>query len=218
MSDSTDYSYDPRRLSVRSAGALRQRLVAGALIVGVHALGVLGLLAHRIAVKQDPPPMIVSVIEATPSVERPAAPPVVPQLEPLQLPMAILPEVITMEEPAPTAIAVAAVAVPSQAPAIVAAHEPIVEARFDADYLKNPNPAYPPVSRRLREQGMVVLKVRVTTEGESEAVLVYRSSGSSRLDDAALAAVRRWRFVPAKRGTEAVESWVLVPIEFELRA
>lgn len=160
--------------------------------------------------------MIVSVIEAPLSVER-SAPPVVPRLEPLQLPMAIMPELIAMEEPAPTAITVAAV-VPTPAPAIVAAHEPIVEARFSADYLKNPDPVYPPVSRRLREQGMVVLKVRVTADGESEAVLVYRSSGSSRLDDAALAAVRRWRFVPAKRGTEAVESWVLVPIEFELKA
>jgi periplasmic protein TonB len=49
-------------------------------------------------------------------------------------------------------------------------------------------------------------------------VLVYRSSGISRLDDAALAAVKRWRFVPAKRGAQTVESWVLVPIEFELSA
>jgi protein TonB len=192
-------------------------LVAFALIVGVHALGVLGLLAHRIAVKQEPQPMIVSVIETSPSVERPA-PPVVPQLEPLQLPLAIMPEVITMEEPAPTAITVAAVAVPSQAPPIVAAHEPIVEARFDADYLNNPQPVYPSIARRMREEGLVVLKVKVRADGTVDAVFLQQRSGSMHLDEAALAAVKHWRFVPAKRGNESIESWVLVPIEFDLKA
>jgi protein TonB len=48
-------------------------------------------------------------------------------------------------------------------------------------------------------------------------VLLERTSGSSHLDEAAMEAVRRWRFTPAMRGKEVVEAWVLVPVEFQLR-
>ena len=46
---------------------------------------------------------------------------------------------------------------------------------------------------------------------------LQRSSGYTRLDEAAQQAVRAWRFVPARRGDEAVPAWVVVPIEFTLR-
>lgn len=91
---------------------------------------------------------------------------------------------------------------------------PLVAARFDADYLHNPKPIYPPLSRRQSEEGKVLLKVRVSAKGEALEVTISKSSGFPRLDNAALDAVTQWRFVPAKRGDEAVDSSVVVPITF----
>ena len=89
--------------------------------------------------------------------------------------------------------------------------------RFDADYLHNPRPVYPPMSRRMGEEGKVFLRVRVEADGRPSQVEIKTSSGSQRLDQAAADAVRRWRFVPAKRGAEAVSAWVIVPISFNLK-
>lgn len=89
-------------------------------------------------------------------------------------------------------------------------------ARFDADYLRNPAPAYPPLARRLREEGKVVLRVFVTPEGAAGQVELRTSSGFPRLDQAARDAVSRWKFVPARRGDETVGAWVLIPIVFNL--
>lgn len=85
---------------------------------------------------------------------------------------------------------------------------------FDADYLQNPEPDYPPLSRRLREQGEVLLRVRVRADGTAADVELDTSSGFPRLDQSAIAAVKRWRFVPARLGNEAVEASVLVPVKF----
>ena len=98
-----------------------------------------------------------------------------------------------------------------------AAGPTVTAARFDAAYLRNPAPAYPPLSRRLREEGKVLLKVRVSADGRASAVEVAQSAGSERLDRAAREAVARWRFVPARRGEQPVEATVLVPIIFKLQ-
>ena len=94
--------------------------------------------------------------------------------------------------------------------------EDVVGARFDADYLKNPSPPYPTVSRRLREEGKVILRVSVTLTGTAASVEIKDSSGSERLDEAALRTVRQWKFIPARRGDTPVASSVLVPILFKL--
>ncbi len=91
----------------------------------------------------------------------------------------------------------------------------LTAARFDADYLHNPAPAYPAQSRRLKEEGTVLLLVRVSAEGTPLSVEIRNSSGFDRLDEAGLQAVRQWRFVPAKRGSENVAASVLVPIQFK---
>ncbi|WP_231874430.1 energy transducer TonB [Azoarcus sp. KH32C] len=103
-------------------------------------------------------------------------------------------------------------------PAVAAASAPAptTPVRFDAAYLNNPAPAYPPLSRRMREEGKVMLRVQVTAEGLPARVEVAESSGSGRLDQAAREAVQRWRFVPAKQDGHAVEAGVIVPIIFKL--
>jgi protein TonB len=88
--------------------------------------------------------------------------------------------------------------------------------RGDIAYLNNPAPSYPAVSKRSREQGRVMLRVRVDEKGNVEDVEVQASSGFSRLDQAALDAVRRWRFQPARLGARAVSGFAIVPINFQL--
>ena len=68
----------------------------------------------------------------------------------------------------------------------------------------------------MQEEGKVILRVSVTPQGLAESVEVKTSSGSERLDQAALRAVKQWKFVPARRGDVAVQSWVQVPVQFKL--
>ncbi|MEE8283537.1 MAG: TonB family protein [Alphaproteobacteria bacterium] len=82
--------------------------------------------------------------------------------------------------------------------------------------LGNPRPQYPWISRRRGEQGRVVLEVAVAADGRAKEVRVKRSSGSARLDRAALAAVRAWRFKPALSYGRAVAGRIDVPIVFRL--
>jgi periplasmic protein TonB len=78
-------------------------------------------------------------------------------------------------------------------------------------------PAYPSSARRLGIQGTTLLHVLVGDTGRVVEVIVKQSAGHSDLDQAAADAVRRWRFEPARRGTEPVEMWVQLPFEFRLR-
>ena len=62
----------------------------------------------------------------------------------------------------------------------------------------------------------MLLRVKVSAEGQIVAVDLEKSSNFERLDEAARQVVARWRFVPAKRGEEAIEATVIVPIVFRL--
>lgn len=108
---------------------------------------------------------------------------------------------------------------PPRAPPVAsAAPPPITLPNFNAAYLRNPVPRYPPIARRNGEQGTVTLRVLVSREGLPTRISVEKTSGSRHLDAAALETVQTWRFVPARSGTEPVEAWVLVPIVFRLES
>jgi protein TonB len=87
--------------------------------------------------------------------------------------------------------------------------------RLDPAYLHNPAPNYPALSKRNRESGTVLLLVNVDPEGNALAVTLHKSSGYERLDQAAIQAVTRWRFVPGMRGQTAISATVIVPISFK---
>jgi periplasmic protein TonB len=78
-------------------------------------------------------------------------------------------------------------------------------------------PTYPASARNLGIQGTTLLHVLVADDGRVAEVVVKQSAGHADLDRAATDAVRRWRFEPARRGTEPVEMWVQLPFEFRLR-
>ena len=94
---------------------------------------------------------------------------------------------------------------------------PVTPPREDAHQLNNPRPAYPALSRRLREQGIVLLEILILPDGTVGEVKVKESSGFKRLDDTAVKAVKQWKYTPAKRGNKPIAYWYLQPLEFSLR-
>ena len=86
----------------------------------------------------------------------------------------------------------------------------------DASELNNPKPPYPAISRRLGEQGRVILKACVSSIGGIDSLNLIKSSGFDRLDRIALETVQRWKFIPAKRGQQAVAMCYQLPIQFTL--
>lgn len=93
----------------------------------------------------------------------------------------------------------------------------ITEANFRANYAHNPKPEYPTIAKSRGWQGKVMLRVKVSAQGLSDAVTVEKSSGHEMLDESAIEAVKQWRFIPAKRGDTPISSSVIVPIVFTLR-
>ncbi len=114
----------------------------------------------------------------------------------------------------PTAAA-APVTTGSARPAPPAA-QAVVLPSSDADYLNNPPPAYPRMSRRMGEQGTVLVRVFINAEGRAEKADIRTTSGYPRLDEAALETVQRWRYVPGKRAGQPEAMWFNVPIRFVL--
>jgi protein TonB len=86
----------------------------------------------------------------------------------------------------------------------------------NADYLQNPKPQYPSISKRLGEQGQVVHSVLIGTDGLPVSAHLIKSSGYDRLDQAAHTAVMRWRYVPGKRNGIPTTMSFNVPINWVL--
>jgi protein TonB len=215
--------------------ASSQRRIRWPLVIAlalVHALIAVAILLETPAMQQfrRPDPVPVTIVPDLPKPPPPQTPPKplpVKRLAPMpvaepptvvvpDLPRAVeLPTITLPPDPPKLAPPVAVIAPPGPVAAAPAA-EAFVAPRFDAAYLDNPPPAYPSISRRQREEGRVLLRVRVGADGRAESVEIAGSSGHERLDHAALDAVRRWRFLPARRGADAVAAYVNVPIAFTL--
>jgi len=120
----------------------------------------------------------------------------------------------TEPQPAPPPITAPVAVAPAPAPAPARAKVELPSS--SADYLQNPEPAYPPVSQRLGEQGKVVLRVLIGVDGIAQDAQIKQSSGYSRLDKAALETVRKWRYVPGKRGGVPEAMWFDVPVNYVL--
>ena len=83
-------------------------------------------------------------------------------------------------------------------------------------YASNPKPEYPRLARQNHWEGVVSLRVAISAGGEVESVAVESSSGYQVLDNSAVGGVRRWRFVPARRGDLRVPCEVRIPVAFQL--
>ncbi len=196
-----------------------------AVIILLHALALWLLVRMNVlSLPQSLQVLTVSLIQ--PVVEeikpqpRPEPDIIPPRPKPVRPRPAPTPPLPVLAAPA-TAAADTPVVVPEPVPAPVEPAPPapavVSQPRFDAAYLDNPKPPYPPLSRRMGEQGRVVLRVQVRADGSAAAVEIASSSGSPRLDEAARSTVQRWKFVPARRGAEAVPATVQVPVVFTLK-
>jgi len=95
------------------------------------------------------------------------------------------------------------------------AEEPIIFAT--PDYKQNNPPTYPLLAKRRRYEGTVMLDVLVSRSGMVDSIKLAQSSGHQILDRAAIKAVGNWSFHPGKKGGEAQEMWVTIPIRFQLQ-
>jgi len=194
-------------VSVAGAAAAHALLIAAVLVI---------VPAEQLRALAEP--MTVRFIESLPELPKPAPvrPPEVPKPKKIQSPQPD--QVLASKSEAATSSFTVPTPPAEPSPPAPPAPAAIVGARFDADYLHNPKPVYPSASRRLSEQGRVLLRVYVSADGRAEKVEVKTSSGFPRLDQSAEEAVSRWRFVPARRGDQAVAAWVQVPITFQLES
>ena len=195
-----------------------ERLGGLAVTILLHVAAIWGLLqfdAVRRSIIEAAPIMVNFITPPRP--EEPPKPAATPRPRPVQ-PVKPLPVLTTQAPESPSPIVAPPAPEAPELPPIEAAPAPVavVPPSFGAAYLNNPKPIYPPLSRRMGEQGKVLLRVFVSAQGAAEKVELQTSSGSPRLDSAAVNAVRAWRFVPARQGGQAVAAWVIVPIQFSL--
>lgn len=225
----------PFRPSRRAGGLL--------LVGGLHLLAVWGLMqmgrVHEVL--REVAPVMVSLIHtpaATPAAPpplpappRPARPdpapllpppPVVVQTAPAAPPPQAVQAVVDptpaiQVAPAPAAATATAAPSPVATPApAVAAAGPRMLPSSAVQYLVPPVVEYPRASRRLNETGRVVVRVLITETGLPDRLAIERSSGFARLDEAALAAVRKARFRPYVENGQPQSGWALVPLSFDL--
>jgi protein TonB len=143
--------------------------------------------------KAPPPPRPMAIREPTPA---PSAP------------------VGVIEPPPPAPVIASAPPAPPAPPPAPPAPPAVQLPSNNAEYLQNPKPAYPAMSKRLGEQGKTVVRVLIGVDGLPKKASVRNSSGYERLDEAARAAVMSWRYVPGKKNGVVEEMEFDVPINW----
>ena len=207
------------------AGSRGPHVGAAFFILALHAAAAIAIVAagHARVVVEKSRALLVAFVPQAPA-PREATPPLrlaPPTFRPPEVPLPALPRVeiavAQIAEPAKAQPVPATISAPAPAAPIAAMPSVAQPPRYDLAYLDNPPPVYPPLSRKLHEEGRVVLRVRVDANGRVEGLEVATSSGFARLDEAALAAVSRWRFAPARAGAQATAGVALVPLSFHLQ-
>jgi periplasmic protein TonB len=225
----TDASSSPHLIS-------RNGLIA-LCVIALHVAAIWALqtgLVHRMAEIIVPAEILSEFIEPPkPRVEPRPVPLPAPARQPVvKAPASILapaPQPVAIADPtpapnAPTGITtpqaplapIAAPVAAAPAPAAPPGSAKVEMPSSDADYLQNPRPAYPSMSKRLNEQGKVQIRVLIGEDGRAQKAEVKQSSGFERLDQSALTTVLSWRYVPGKRGGVPEAMWFVVPITFVL--
>jgi protein TonB len=209
------------------APAANRRIVIATLLA-LHGIAIVGLMnASRLRdAVAEARPIFLAVVDAPAPVARPQPLPPPPSLRvpappPLELPL-IAPE----PSPSPSPL-LAQVAAPAPPPAPVAQVVEVAPVQAPApasktipasavQYLVPPAPVYSRISARMKESGKALIRVYIDAAGMPRNVQLATSTGFTRLDDAALAAVRNCRFKPYLENGVAVAGWAAIPIEFEL--
>lgn len=196
----------------------------------LHALALLWLFAPTDPIAQAKPLMMEVSLVASPKQEThpappaPPKPPEPPKKKPKKKPVEKKPlakDAVALPKPqetdaAPVEAPPSPPAPPSPVKTAAPPTETFTQANFQANYGFNPKPEYPRLARNRGWEGKVLLKVQVSAQGLSDSVEVHHSSGHDILDESAVAAVEKWKFIPAMRGSTPVTTSVIVPIIFTL--
>lgn len=198
-------------------------IVSLLLVIGAHA----GVLAAVLLAPAEPKPveivmptiqgMLVAAPEETPPPPEPPPPPPPekkPEPKPTPKPLPKAPpseRAVKAPEPEPPPVQEPVEQKPAEpTPA------PVSPPRAEAGQLSNPAPVYPSLSRRLREEGTVVLEILIKADGTVGEIKIKSSSGFKRLDTTAVNAVKHWRYQPATQGDKKIDFWYEQPVEFNL--
>ncbi len=225
----TAFSSAPRPPAPRQP--LSRNAVIALVVVGLHVGFIWALqsgLLMRAAEVIVPAEILVQFVDPpAPKVEPvPPAPPTLPvQKKPVaKAPVQPAPQPLAITDPTPSPNAPTGVVTPPLPPAPVAVAPaappapPAVQLpSSDADYLQNPKPPYPILSKRMNEQGKAVHRVWIGIDGKPQRAELVTSSGFPRLDKAAYDAVMSWRYVPGKRNGVPETMPFLVPIDWTLK-
>lgn len=181
-------------------------------VIGIHILIIYGLAATMGVVKV---PQFAAPLEAVfipvETQSEPEPPVVKPEIDQQVVPTETPMPDLQFDEP--VVAPVDSTAPPSENAIAATAAGAVAQ---DLKTSNRVEPTYPPAARRAGEEGTVRLKVLVDEKGRPKDVAVATSSGFARLDEAAVAAVRKWRFVAATDGTNAISAWTQVAITFRL--
>lgn len=201
-------------MHVAALWALQSGLVRKVVDLIVPAEVIIEMTAPEEAAPQKAQPRAEQ--QATPTPQRAQVAPPVPQLLAVDKPSPAPAEQVYV----PAAVAAPATSTTNTQPAspapTVATPPALVLPSTDADYLNNPKPPYPPLSKRLREQGKVVVRTLIGVDGTAQQAEIKQSSGFDRLDEAARTTALRWRYVPGKRAGVPEAMWFNVPFTFVL--
>jgi protein TonB len=182
-------------------------------VIGLHVLIVYGLVVSMGIVET---PNFAAPVQAIFIPEQTSEPEPEIQVKPK------IEDVVDLNEPVPEVQYEEPVVVPPAETPMPASQNAIAATPAEsapAQDLKTANrvePIYPAASRRAGEEGTVRLKVLVDENGRPRDVTLLKGSGFARLDDAAMDAVRKWRFVAASDGTRKIQAWTQVAITFQL--
>jgi periplasmic protein TonB len=199
--------------------ALQSGLLRKAVEITVPAQ-MLSEFIKPLAPKVVPPPPAPPPV-AQPQVKpKTVTPPPAPQPQAIADPTPSLHAPVGVAEPRPPLPPITApvtvAAAPPEPPAAPPASPKVELPSSDADYLQNPRPVYPPLSKRLGEQGQAIHSILIGPDGLPTRAKLVKSSGFDRLDQAAYQAVMSWRYVPGKRNGVAVAMSYNAPISFVL--
>jgi protein TonB len=196
--------------------APRTRMVGLATVVALHAVGLYALatMTGTVPLPHLPTALTVYSLPDNQKVDEVPPPPTPVFLPPPPLVMA--PPIVEIEPSAPSPNAIT---LPSRSDVAAAAPAvaPAPPTPAQAIAATHTIPEYPPVSRRLGEQGTLTLRITITEQGAVSDARLESSSGFARLDEAAMQWVKaHWRYRPAVQGGKAVPWTALAEITFRL--
>jgi len=207
----------------------RRLLLVG--IAALHLLGFWGLSRVqdlRRTVAQVAPIVVRLVAPAEPPKPRPPTPVAMPELKAPAMTLVDPPLIAIAAAPAPAVVVAALPPPPPAAVPVQTAPAPVVQVvpppapaikRVPASavrYLKEPRMTVPLMSKRLRESGVVQLRVVVDINGLPREIALAKSSGFARLDEQALQDMRSARFAPQTENGQPVEWEVIAPMSYEV--